>query len=248
MRTPERVIRPDAAAFATNKRGVPVHPRGGHDAHDCTPSRARRIVAVAAIGCTPDTASQQKTAQIPTSDAYTVVDVIDGDTFDAQSPAGQVERIRLLGITPRRGRVRGGARHHQPRKEGAGDDRENVPDRVRARLRQPRRPAHPRPHPRRATRYRRRARPTRAHRRRPTDLYAPALRLGAFAGASIVAITRLAAPRGRHPARARGGDVERIRLLGIDTSNAATVGAWVEVWSRIHLLAGFIASAEPSRP
>ena len=60
------------------------------------------IVAVAAIGCTPEVASQQ--SESPTSDAYTVLDVIDGDTLDAQNPAGDVERIRLLGIdTPERG-------------------------------------------------------------------------------------------------------------------------------------------------
>ena len=62
------------------------------------------IVAIATIGCTPEAASQQKTGQSATSGAYRVITVIDGDTLDAESPAGDLERIRLLGIdTPERG-------------------------------------------------------------------------------------------------------------------------------------------------
>jgi endonuclease YncB( thermonuclease family) len=56
------------------------------------------IVAMLAIGCTPDVAGQQSPSQSAASDAYTVVTVIDGDTLDATSPAGDLERIRLLGI------------------------------------------------------------------------------------------------------------------------------------------------------
>lgn len=62
------------------------------------------IVAIAAIGCAPEAVSQQRTGQSPASDAYTVVTVIDGDTLDATGPAGDLERIRLLGVdTPERG-------------------------------------------------------------------------------------------------------------------------------------------------
>lgn len=102
MRTPEQVIRP-AAALATHKGGGVVSVLRTR----CARLRAfagALIVAIAASGCTPETASQQKSSQSPTSEAYTVVTVIDGDTLDAESPAGDLERIRLLGIdTPERG-------------------------------------------------------------------------------------------------------------------------------------------------
>ena len=97
MRTSERVIRSTAAAFATHKRGGEVSARRTR----CARLRAfvgASIIAIAAIGCTPEVASQQTPGQIPTSGAYTVVTVIDGDTLDAESPAGDLERIRLLGI------------------------------------------------------------------------------------------------------------------------------------------------------
>lgn len=62
------------------------------------------IAAITAIGCTPKTASHETTSQSPPSDVYAVVAVIDGDTLDATSPTGDLERIRLLGIdTPERG-------------------------------------------------------------------------------------------------------------------------------------------------
>ena len=103
MRTPERVIRPAATAFRPTRGGGEVSARRIRSA------RLRAfvgawIVAVAAIGCTPEVASQQRPGQSPASGAYTVVTVIDGDTLDATSPAGDLERIRLIGIdAPERG-------------------------------------------------------------------------------------------------------------------------------------------------
>lgn len=101
MKTPERITRP--AADATNKRRGEVSVLRTR----CAQLRGfagAAIVAIAAIGCTPDAATQQKSSQSSTSDVYTVVAVVDGDTLDATSPAGDLERIRLLGIdTPERG-------------------------------------------------------------------------------------------------------------------------------------------------